>query len=307
MLLLDLSDDVTTLIAEQPFTADDLLTVLRLAATCTSLHKSLAAMRGKCAAQRLAFLPEHVCGYQHAGPQSLAHGCYDAWAACREVLSCDRTNTDPCGMHFNTAIEPVRDSLAAFCCVMVDAPHLIPVSQLPTSGSCRWDVTINRCFMSAGCLVIGVCDADATCGWGLMPHNGEIWRKSREATLDHLSRFGPIPPPKGFPDGHEKKIQLNHWRDWPILGPKAGQANGTVITCILDCDMGSLNFRVDGGPLCFGLAGFPKGKALRPWVWLYCGNEDAVTISPRVHLTKRSKKLQRALTKGLQLVRPSST
>ena len=84
---------------------------------------------------------------------------------------------------------------------------------LPTSGCHSWDVAIDRCFMDRGCLVIGVCDEESTCGWGLMPANGEIWRQRRGASLGQLSRSGSAPPPpNGFPDGHEKKVTLSSWR-----------------------------------------------------------------------------------------------
>ena len=38
---------------------------------------------------------------------------------------------------------------------------------LPTSGRWRWKVVIDKCFASCGCVIIGVCDPEATCGWGL--------------------------------------------------------------------------------------------------------------------------------------------
>ena len=59
-----------------------------------------------------------------------------------------------------------------------------------------------------------------------------------------------------------------------------------MVTCILDCDglggKGRLSFRIDGGPQFLGLSGFPHGRAMRPWAWLYHADEDQVSIRRRL-------------------------
>ena len=90
------------------------------------------------------------------------------------------------------------------------------------------------------------------------------------------------PPPEDYPDGHRTKVELLD-ECGQVVGSRGRSvsANGAVIECIFDADAGNLSFRLNGGPECNGLGGFPRNVSMRPFVWLYCGNWDQVTIGRR--------------------------
>ena len=160
---------------------------------------------------------------------------------------------------------------------------------LPTSGKSSWTVRIDH-----GPVIIGVCDAANTCGWGLNAEFRRLDRANRDHTgivADPSSPSGK-PPPYGFPDGHRH----------PLVDPEGNRLSfaspiveGSIIECIFDADAGSLAFRITGpggdthrdraedrmmsGPEYKVVDGFPRGQPLRPWARALNGG-DRVTISP---------------------------
>ena len=95
-----------------------------------------------------------------------------------------------------------------------------------------------------------------------------------------------VPPPEGYPDGHLKPMLFDECGE---LAQLEGRAAGSVIEVILDHDVGSLYFRLDGGAEGPRLEGFPVGdnggKLLRPVVGLRWA-EDQVTIRSSSQLSR---------------------
>ena len=130
---------------------------------------------------------------------------------------------------------------------------------LPTTGRSTWGVRIDHA--SQGGMLIGVCDEMELCGWGMSPYSGKI----------HHAETCAIP--EGYPDGRHALVVGNGF-EFPAVRP----AIGAVIECIFHHDEGALWYRINDGPRCFALDGFPPGAALRPWVRLWCGEGDRVSF-----------------------------
>ena len=154
---------------------------------------------------------------------------------------------------------------------------------LPSRGVTSWSVRIDACG-SAGRMVLGVCDAGGTCGWGIEPYSGALSRCTRDGRgVVHLLR--PAAPPAGCPafDGATPpRLMATNLR---------GTAAGSVVEIELDAERGVVAFTVDEGgdsrkhsrshvayPRRHELAGFPRHVRLRPWAMLYFRAGDAVTI-----------------------------
>ena len=80
----------------------------------------------------------------------------------------------------------------------------------------------------AGRIVLGVCDADATCGWGLEPCSGALARHTR-GPRGEVSLLHAAPPPLGFPDQHGMRLMATNLR---------GTAEGSVVE-LEACQRGS--------------------------------------------------------------------
>lgn len=149
---------------------------------------------------------------------------------------------------------------------------------LPTKGKSTWTVRIDH-----GSVVIGVCDAANTCGWGLNAEFRRIDRMNRDALGHVLDPSSPTgrPAPYGFPDGHRTPLvddignRLS--RGHPV-------SDGSIVECIFDADTGSLAFRITSPgsdiptPEYKVVEGFPRGQPLRPWARALNGG-DRCTIS----------------------------
>lgn len=162
---------------------------------------------------------------------------------------------------------------------------------LPTSGKTSWTVRIDH-----GPVVIGVCDAANTCGWGLNAEFRRLDRANRDFSSGHVldpSSPSGKPPPFGFPDGHRAPLRDSEGNRLSFAAPIV---EGSIVECIFDADEGSLAFRINGpgggetnrvmsldrglsGPEYRVVTGFPRGQPLRPWARALNGG-DRVTISP---------------------------
>lgn len=153
-------------------------------------------------------------------------------------------------------------------------------SLLPTAGTSRWSMKIERC--ANGRMVLGACDAAGVCGWGIEPHSGVLNRYTRDE-LGQVNMFSPADPPTGCPCGFGMRLMSGHCRS---------SAEGSVVEFSFDADAGVLGFTVDEGgnsrmlprahaayPRCYSLTGFPAGMAMRPFAMLYLRVGDQVTLS----------------------------
>jgi hypothetical protein len=133
-----------------------------------------------------------------------------------------------------------------------------------------------------------------------VPRDAEIHCRHNDGSKGELSwrsvvgRTDAKPTPPGFPAALSRRVALlepscedpSCTEDWPMRSLR-GHANGATVECLLDADAGTLCFTVNDGPLCFGLGGFPQGVPLRPWAYLFCPDEDRVTISDLEEWTPR--------------------
>jgi hypothetical protein len=143
---------------------------------------------------------------------------------------------------------------------------------LPTEGRSAWSVRIDASVKNAGYVDVGVCDTACRNGWGLYLVTGLL---GRIALNEQEHSLRGVPPPKGWPDGHRKRLM---WDDSGQPTNLRGRAEGAVIEVIVDHDTGTLSFRINGGPPILALSGFPRGAALRAWVSLFAEEPDRVSL-----------------------------
>ena len=147
---------------------------------------------------------------------------------------------------------------------------------LPTTGRSCWAIRLDV-TMREGAYYVGVSNAAGTTAWGLALAQGHMRRWSRDAVT---GRVRGAPTPAGFPQGHRTHVLYDE--QGAAYHLKGACNPGLVVECVLDADVGSLSFRIVGAPvpshqrwppsvearskLLLGVAGFPKGVPLRPWV-----------------------------------------
>ena len=130
-------------------------------------------------------------------------------------------------------------------------------------------------------MLVGVCDAGGTCGWGLEPRSGTLGRCTRDGDGD-VSLLRPALPPPGWPCGVGTRLMASNLR---------GTAEQSVVELELDAETGTLACTVDergdarkhppshvAYPRRHELRGFPPGVALRPWAMIYLHAGDEVTL-----------------------------
>lgn len=157
---------------------------------------------------------------------------------------------------------------------------------LPAVGVTEWSILINEC--KGGRMVLGVCDEDGRCGWGIEPYSGLLRRYTRDKDgRTHLRLSSAdaslAPPPPGCPDGEGLRLMTANLR---------GKAAGSVVEFRLDADAGALSFTVDElgcarerkptdalYPRPRVLSGFRPHARLRPWCLLYLHVGDQVRLS----------------------------
>ena len=135
--------------------------------------------------------------------------------------------------------------------------HRLPwasASILPQGGRSAWRLRVVRSTCSKGDFYIGVCDACGNNAWAMFIGTGFLIRFYRNP--DGNPVYGRAPPPS-WPDGHGTLVMQPGLRD--------GKELGAVFEVIVDHHVGSLAFRLNGGPLLPALTGFPKGTQLRPF------------------------------------------
>lgn len=150
---------------------------------------------------------------------------------------------------------------------------------LPVNRHCSWSVMLDGfsgdVVIGAGGMpsrfMVGVCDGQCRHGWGLFWPNGTLFRIDRNGI-----RLPHPPPLDGFPDGHGTRICL------PLVDL---QFPGKVHV-LFDASAGTLAFRVNDGELLRALSGFPRDRAMRPWVRVYCHAGDVAEISRYVRLER---------------------
>ena len=280
--LSQLCDDLLVAIAQCLLSGDEIGAIGFLSATCKNVYPILASVRAEAQGwRRLCWEPKLTTAHFLLFGENLPCA-----AAAHEGRTVRRGSSAPLMVGAIAAGKPPPTHLLSILpLVTLAGCWVLPGTLLPSHGIMGWEVTIDCTYRPSGCLVIGVCDAAATCGWGLKPYfldlpyfESEIFRKS---LVGNFVVPAP-PPPEGFPDGHRTQVNLLD-QDSYIVGSRgrAVSANGAVIECIFDADAGSLSFRLNGGPKCKGLDGFPRNVSMRPFVWLYCGDWDQVTIGRR--------------------------
>ena len=122
--------------------AQDLPSALRLSQACTALRGRLAAVRAAAEARRLRWV--------------------------EELTDMDRFT--------------ISDEGRALTKVAAGGGYFWAAGPLlPTAGRVSFSVRIEKSDENMGDMVIGVCTADNTCGWGLWPLYGELHRVSRTA------------------------------------------------------------------------------------------------------------------------------
>ena len=178
---------------------------------------------------------------------------------------------------------------------------------LPKEGRSAWTIRVERTEDEMGDQVIGVCDASTDNAWGLLLSSGELRRFQRSTVrkpivdLREYYPWSPIrllfclmerghslpaaclpeirayatthkivgkptngEPPSGWPDGMGHRVLANE------DGAKTtdGKVTGSLVEVVVDHELGTLAFSVNGGPREVALEGFPRAAALRPWATL---------------------------------------
>ena len=240
--LLGLPEELLHLVADA-LLHKHLPSALRLSQACTALRGRLAAVRAAAEARRLRWV--------------------------EEVTKTDRVAISDEG---RALTKVTRDNQLGWAAG----------SLLPTAGRVSFSVRIEESHNNAGDLIIGVCTAANSCGWGLHPCSAGLYRRHRDA--DGSVRFAhQRAPPASYPDGNGTRFRNLSGR--PVLPLHLrGRVDGYVIEVVVDHSEGSLAFRVNGGPVLEALRGFPKGAQLRPWVWMGGYKSDAVRVSPFLDL-----------------------
>jgi hypothetical protein len=234
--LLALPDEILNFLAQVLLRENhDVQGLLRLVQTCTTLAgPRLAATRDEAAAYRLMF----------------------------------DTEVTSVGCMYSDHHRAITLGIASYTrCWAVG--HLIPHGR-----TVSFRVKIRSCRGNSGDICIGVCDADATCGWGVDMYDGHLRRYSRHGNQREHYRSA---PPPGYPDGDGTNVMSRRYRYDYSLEPAGvgerlppnlqGCAEGSVVEVILQG--GTLSFSINSGPRLLALDSFPVGaEVLRPWARL---------------------------------------
>ena len=152
---------------------------------------------------------------------------------------------------------------------------------LPSSGKSSWQIRVdNGGYGQCGNMRIGICDFWGRYFWGLWLDTGRLARCERKLNGERFDVH--TAKPDGWPDGDKKKVygppDPVPYSDIPNRCDLSGRVNGVVVEVVVDHDLGTLCFRVDGGPLLHALDGFPVGARLHPCVEMAFANEDQVSL-----------------------------
>ena len=165
---------------------------------------------------------------------------------------------------------------------------------LPSQGMSIWTVRVVSSMKNDGNgMWIGVCDAAARWSWGLFLYSGRLRRICRD---DHGKVDFESSPIEGFPNGNYMQV-IQDAEGRP--GNLRGKATGALIEVLVDHEIGTLSFRIDGGPRFVALSPqdedapemnrgsgvFPPGAALRPYASCYYPGDSLRFESPWAYCT----------------------
>jgi hypothetical protein len=127
-------------------------------------------------------------------------------------------------------------------------------SELPNRGRYAFRLRIDHTHRNAGAIFVGVCDSGGTFARVFSPATGCL----------HCINLGQDPSSSG---AQAPTQTLSDAQGRPCT--LQGKADGSVIEVIVDVKLGTLAFRIDGGPVLPGYIGLPKKDALRPCVGMH--------------------------------------
>lgn len=235
----DLPPNLATLPEEllEQIVRTDLLSAIRLRQCCNEMMGRLMKVHAEAKKRRVQWLPQNTVN----GVVS-DHGC---------TLTCTHDRGP-------------------------EADYRIPWafgSELPTDGRSSWLVRVQRTGGNNGAVVIGVSDHTGCYGWGLHLYTGMLVRRCRSSCGRYLPG---LPPPPGWPDGHNTQVLLDD-NGGPVN--LDGRADGTLVEVHVDHDHGELGFIINRGEYRCALNHFPSGCRLCLWARLVY-EDDRVSLVP---------------------------
>jgi len=144
---------------------------------------------------------------------------------------------------------------------------------LPTEGRSSWSVRVDMSRRNDGNGIwVGVCDAAGRICWALFLYSGRMRRMCRDEAgkLDFDAQ-----PADDLPNGNYKIVMMDeHGKHCSLRG----RANGAAVEVVVDHDVGTLGFRVNGGPYLEALPlldrALPRGMPLRPYASCYYSGDS---------------------------------